>query len=132
MRLGKQKLVHLDKLTLVQQLRTKVQKIMEAKGSESSIPTVFDAWARPDEKPRFRPDLRQLTADAFTFHGAGTDTTAHTLTMGTWHLINNEDALHKLRNELRDAIAEPHSKELVSSSVLERLPYLVSNSRQIW
>jgi cytochrome P450 len=115
----------------VQKLRMKVQKIMEAKGSESSIPTVFDVWARPDEKRKFRPDLRQLTADAFTFHGAGTDTTAHTLTMGTWHLINNEDALHRLRNELHDAIADPDGKELVSSSVLERLPYLVSNSRRI-
>jgi cytochrome P450 len=115
----------------VQKLRMKVQKIMEAKGSESSIPTVFDVWARPDEKRKFRPDLRQLTADAFTFHGAGTDTTAHTLTMGTWHLINNEDALHRLRNELHDAIADPDSKELISSSVLERLPYLVSNSRRI-
>ena len=107
----------------------KVQKIMDAKGSESSIPTVFDVWAKPDEKRKFRPNLRQLTADAFTFHGAGTDTTAHALTMGTWHLINNEAALEKLRNELRNAIAHPDSKELVSSSVLERLPYLVSSSR---
>ena len=114
----------------MQQLSMKVQKIMDAKGSESSIPTVFDVWARPDEQRKFRPNLRQLTADAFTFHGAGTDTTAHSLTMGTWHLINNEDALRKLRNELHDAIPDPDSEKLVSSSVLERLPYLVSNSRQ--
>jgi cytochrome P450 len=73
------------------------------------------------------PSLTQLTADAFTFHGAGTDTTAHALTTATWHLLNNKECLTKLRKELAEAIPNPDSEQLVSSSVLENLPYLVSS-----
>jgi cytochrome P450 len=104
---------------------------MKAKGSRSSFPTVFDTWAKEDEKRMFTPSLRQLTADAFTFHGAGTDTTAHTLTMGTWFLINDEACLDKLRDELSTAIPEPNSEALVSSVSLEHLPYLVSSACNI-
>jgi cytochrome P450 len=67
-----------------------------------------------------------MTADAFTFHGAGTDTTAHTLTTATWHLINNKECLQKLRKEVNEAITDPENEQLVSSNVLENLPYLVS------
>jgi hypothetical protein len=118
-----------DSANILQQCGMKVQNIIKAKGSGSSLPTVFDAFAKPDEKRKFTPDLRQLTADAFTFHGAGTDTTAHTLTMGTWHLLNDETSLGKLRHELREAIVDPNSEKLVSSSILEHLPYLVSATR---
>jgi cytochrome P450 len=86
---------------------------------------VFDAWAKPDEKKKFTPTRRQMVADAFTFHGAGTDTTANVLTMGTWGLINDKEALEKLRVELREAIPDPNSEKMVSPSVLENLPYLV-------
>jgi cytochrome P450 len=105
---------------------------MDTKGSTSSFPTVFDTWAKQDEKRKFTPSLRQLTADAFTFHGAGTDTTAHTLTMGTWYLINDESCLAKLREELSKAISEPNSEMLVSLAVLENLPYLVSKIRRLF
>ena len=103
----------------------KVQNILRARGSFSSYPTVFDAWAVEDEKRKFRPTLRQMTADAFTFHGAGTDTTAHTLTMGTWYLLNDPVTLGNLRKELCTAIADLNSEKLISSSIIENLPYLV-------
>lgn len=73
------------------------------------------------------PTLTQMTADAFTFHGAGTDTTAHTLTTATWQLINNPQCAERLRKELQEAIPKAQSDKLVSSNVLENLPYLVRN-----
>jgi hypothetical protein len=99
-------------------------------GSGSSFPTVFDAWANPDlsEKRAFIPSMRQLTSDAATFHGAGTDTTATALMMGTWHLINNKKCLIKLRNEVKRAAVESKEVKLLSSTTLENLPYLVSSS----
>jgi hypothetical protein len=100
---------------------------MQNGGSQSPFPTVFDAWANPNHKRIWTPDIRQLTADAFTFHGAGTDTTAQTLTVATWHLVNNKECHERLRKELRDAIPESESDKLVSTNVLENLPYLVSH-----
>ena len=99
---------------------------MENKGSASSFPTVFDAWAKPEKKREFTPTLRQLTADAFSFFGAGTDSTANILTVATWGLINDKEARAKLQTELRSAITDPNSEKLVSWMVLENLPYLVS------
>ncbi|OAP57865.1 hypothetical protein AYL99_08603 [Fonsecaea erecta] len=109
---------------ITEQCGIKVKRIMQEGGSGSSYPTVFDAWAKPNEKRTFTPTLRQLTADAFTFHGAGTDTTAHALTTATWGLINNNESRKKLRAELKAAIPNPNSEHLVSSIVLENLPYL--------
>src|ERR1700742_1880282 len=99
---------------------------MQHGGSGGSFPTVFDAWAKPNEKRTWTPTMKQMTADAFTFHGAGTDTTAHTLMTTTWHLINNKECFNKLREEVREVIPEPDSEQLVSVNVLENLPYLVS------
>ncbi|KIW93014.1 uncharacterized protein Z519_06863 [Cladophialophora bantiana CBS 173.52] len=109
---------------ITEQCGIKVKEILREGGSGSSFSTVFDAWARPSEKREFTPTLKQLTADAFTFHGAGTDTTAHALTTATWVLINNKESLEKPREELKGAIPEPHGERLVSSSILESLPYL--------
>ncbi len=124
---------HTDSCTsFYKQCEFKVKRILASKGPESpsssGYPSVFQTWARnpDDEKRTFTPTLRQITADAFTFHGAGTDTTANTLTVGTWHLINEKDCLKKLQDELRGAIPEPESDPLVSWSTLENLPYLVS------
>lgn len=55
---------------------------------------------------------------------AGTDTTAHTLTIGTWYLMKNPTMLAKLRSELRTAIPDADSNELMSAWTLEQLPYL--------
>jgi cytochrome P450 len=56
----------------------------------------------------------------------GTDTTAHTLTMGTWYLLNNIDMVKTLRKELVDVIPDLDSAVTVSWVTLEKLPYLVS------
>ena len=56
----------------------------------------------------------------------GTDTTAHTLTTGTWYLINNPDMLKLLRKELVEVLPDVDSGVTVDWATLEKLPYLVS------
>lgn len=46
------------------------------------------------------------------------------MTVGTWYLMANPNMQSKLREELVQAIPEPHSSELVGISCLENLPYL--------
>lgn len=55
----------------------------------------------------------------------GTDTTAHTLTTGTWYLLNNIEMLETLRKELVEVIPDMDSAVVVSWVTLEKLPYLV-------
>ncbi len=89
---------------------------------------------------RYMPSFASLRADALVFYAAGkvqsflpyvsllklagTDVVAHTLTIGTWHLLQNPLILEKLQAELRDAGLNKRSMNM-SWSFLERLPYLV-------
>jgi hypothetical protein len=109
----------------------KIKKILESGGLErGSFPSVFDAWARPGEKRTFTPPVKGMICDAFAFHNAGTDTTAHTLTIGIWHLFKDKERLKRLRDEVTLLIPITKMDErLTSLSALEQLPYLVSDLR---
>lgn len=73
---------------------------------------------------RFKLEEDELTSDMFLLFAAGTDTTANTLTFGTWYLMNNTQARQRLVKELREAIPDAHSDKLKSWQELEKLPYL--------
>lgn len=64
------------------------------------------------------------TDEVLRFHGAGTDTTAHSLTIGIWYIMTNSAIRAKLREELRQMIPDANSTEIVSASKLENLSYL--------
>ena len=108
-----------------EQCEGKLMKILRDGGSQSGMPTVFDSWADPSlqKKRDWQPTLRQLRADAFTFHAAGADTTAHVMTIGIWNVMVNPEIRSKLRDELVNAIPDPDG-DIISASKLENLPYL--------
>ena len=56
--------------------------------------------------------------------GAGADTTANTLAVTHFYILNNSKIRRKLEKELREAL--PHKDAPVELSVVEKLPYLVS------
>lgn len=57
-----------------------------------------------------------------TINGAGTETTAHTLGVITYHLCENPDMLQKLRAELKHVdLSSKNTRKLLQ---LEQLPYL--------
>lgn len=56
--------------------------------------------------------------------GAGTDTTAGTLCVGTWMLLNDNEALQNLNHELRTVMPDKDSP--VDLITVEGLPFLVS------
>jgi cytochrome P450 len=56
--------------------------------------------------------------------GAGSDTTAATLTITHFHLLNNPSILAKLRAELDTVL--PDRDAFAKLSAVEQLPYLVS------
>ena len=81
----------------------------------------------PDQsKGQFTPSDHELTADAVLMFGAGTDTTANTLVVGTWHILNEPRILQRLKDELRQVM--PNKTDTPGWATLENLPYLVRAS----
>ncbi|KAK7905311.1 hypothetical protein LTR67_000031 [Exophiala xenobiotica] len=92
---------------------------------DPSMPSIFQIALLPEPKNgRSAPGLKELTADALVFFGAGTDTTAHALTTGTWFLLKNPMILARLRKELCFAIVDVDSPTILSWIELEKLPFL--------
>lgn len=91
--------------------------------SSDHRPTVFDTALNPDlGKGRIRPTIDELSADSLLLLMAGTDTTAHALTIATYNVLREPNVLRKLKAELRAAILNKDS--WAECAELEKLPYL--------
>lgn len=71
------------------------------------------------------PDITETRVlhEYITIVAAGTETTAHTMTVCTFHVLNDKEVLQKLRAELEETFPEKKEMDL---QTLEQLPYLVS------
>nr|UVI58166.1 cytochrome P450 monooxygenase [Aspergillus subramanianii] len=69
------------------------------------------------------PDIneKRILHEYITIVAAGTETTAHTMTICTFHVLNDKQILRKLRAELDESF--PGNKEM-DLQTLEQLPYL--------
>ena len=125
-------LVYLNPLSKIQvdfQTETKkeVRKVL-AEGNEKAegeYRTIFHEIQASD-LPESEKGENRLTDEAFIFITAGTETTARTLAVISFHIMDNPDVLQLLREELKTVMPDP--KSTVTSSTLENLPYLVSST----
>lgn len=83
---------------------------------------VFDALA-DSSVPAEERTLDRLEDESALLLGAGTETTARSITVSMFYLIQHKDIMKKLRAELKTVLKTPRSK--ASWSDLEKLPYLV-------
>ncbi|CZR51378.1 related to cytochrome P450 CYP3/CYP5/CYP6/CYP9 subfamilies [Phialocephala subalpina] len=88
---------------------------------QSSHPTIFHELLESDLPPQEK-SVNRLADEAQLMIGAGLETTAWTLTVTSFHLINNPTISKKLRTELEAAIPNPNAE--LDSLSLEKLPYL--------
>jgi len=91
----------------------------EGKRSEG---TIFQALLDSDLPPQEKTANR-LQDEGSTLVAAGSETTAKSLSVITFYLLQDKAKLEKLRQELRTVIPTPDSP--VSLTALEKLPYLV-------
>ena len=110
----------------VQQLEyvSQVQSILshnDETGSESHA-TVFHSLRDDDDLPLSEKSLPRLVMEAQSLVGAGTLTSAHMLSMTTYHVLMNPPILSRLMAELEEAI--PDVSMPCSLQNLERIPYL--------
>jgi cytochrome P450 len=103
-----------------------VKDIMEGKedkeGKETvdGKPTVFHHLLNSDLPPQEKT-LERLWQEGQVIVGAGTETTANTLTITTFHLLDNPEKLKRLRSELETVMPDPSSPAKLQE--LEQLPY---------
>lgn len=85
---------------------------------------MFRTALNPDtDKGQYRPSEKELTGDAVLMFTAGTHTTAHALTTGTWNMIKKPEIWKCARSEIATLIKVDGT---ATNQELERLPYLVS------
>lgn len=85
--------------------------------------TIFDALNDPSLLPPEERTLDRLQDEGQILLAAGSETTAKTLTVIAFHLLNNPGLLSTLRQELQAVM--PMWSTAVTWTDLEKLPYLV-------
>lgn len=88
---------------------------------KQSTRTIFHTLRDSDLPPQERT-LTRLSQEGEIFTGAGSETTAKTLSTILFYLASHPRCMKKLKDELRTAM--PDRDRLASWSQLERLPYL--------
>lgn len=88
-----------------------------------SHPTIFHEILR-SKLPAREKTLERLGQEAGIVVGAGTLTTAWTLTVAMYQILSSPPILAKLKKELTAAIPDPSSPPPIA--VLEKLPYLAA------
>lgn len=117
------KMIHPYALALKDQkndIRRRVDEFLSGQGSKSG--SVIEKLSGSDVPDHFRLADR-LTDEGFSLVIGGTETTARSLSLGMFHLINEPHLRKKLREELRSVMPTPDSKPTWNE--LEQLPYLV-------
>ncbi|KAJ6139929.1 hypothetical protein N7471_006415 [Penicillium samsonianum] len=109
------------KARLRQQADDTLQKQGLRKVDSEARLTIFDALTSL-EVPEKERTLDRLEDESALLLGAGTETTARSITVAMFYLIHNKDIMAKLRAELRNVLVTPLSK--ASLVDLEQLPYL--------
>jgi cytochrome P450 len=102
----------------------KQKKSKETKESdEKSIDSIFDTLVGPNV-PENEKTVDRLVDESALLLGAGTETTARSLAVSMFHVMNDKEIGNKLREELKTVMEKPTSK--ATWTELEHLPYLVS------
>lgn len=89
------------------------------KGEPSTHPPLFNGLANARLPPEERTEER-VNHEIVSLVGAGTETTANTLAVITFHVLDKPQILNRLRNELGNVMHDG-----ISVHMLEQLPYLV-------
>ncbi|KAH9905309.1 cytochrome P450 [Xylariomycetidae sp. FL2044] len=82
-------------------------------------PFVFEEMLKSDALSESDKSVYRMTGDGMILMSAGTETTAWTLTVLTYHLLSNAELMSRLRAEL-----ESTDPERLAWTELEKLPYL--------
>jgi len=94
--------------------------------STKTTPTVTKAIFESPHLPVHEKSIRRIFDEIEVVIGAGTETTGHTLTLITYHVLSNSRILRALKQELEKAASEHNvsQDEYLDFNIIESLPYL--------
>ncbi|KAJ5085427.1 benzoate 4-monooxygenase cytochrome P450, partial [Penicillium argentinense] len=102
--------------------RRQAAEVLKGKKEKTSGPeTLFDALTA-DDIPEEEKTLDRLDDEASVLFGAGTETTARTLSIACFYLAKDPKLMERLRGELKLVMPSPESRPTWSQ--LEQLPIL--------
>ncbi|KAL2011466.1 hypothetical protein VTN00DRAFT_4184 [Thermoascus crustaceus] len=106
-------------------LKAQLREVKEGKAPKSGIAgtTIFHELLNSKVLPKREKTVERLWQEGQVVIGAGTETTAWTLSVIVFYLLSNTHVLFKLRQELEAAIPDPST--LPPLTGLEQLPYLI-------
>jgi len=113
---------------LYQLLRRQVQRSIDEQNAKikntDGLPrNIFQSLLESDLPPEDKT-VERLRQEAQLLLGAGSDTVANSLSITTFHLVDNPEKMSKLASELEKAMPDPN--ESARLTIVEQLPYLVS------
>ncbi|KAF1999717.1 cytochrome P450 [Amniculicola lignicola CBS 123094] len=103
-------------------MKAQVEATLAQKGEKSTEHRTIFEELRDSKLPPEERTVARLVDEAAIVVGAGSHTTAHTLAMMTYHLLNTPASLEKLLADLDSAMPDPNI--CLSWQELEQLPYL--------
>lgn len=106
-------------------LLRRTEEFLQNKSSTSETGTVMEVMCGPSMPEDMRGAVR-LSNEGFSLIIGGTETTARSLVVAAFHILDNMSIKTKLREELRTVMPTPESRPTWRQ--LEQLPYLVSIS----
>ncbi|CAI0647710.1 unnamed protein product [Colletotrichum noveboracense] len=110
-------------------LKQQIEPILDGKDSQpgAASRTIFH-MLRDSDLPSEEKTLQRLCDEAEILTGAGSETTAQTLTRILFYLKSVPDTLKRLRDEIDAAM--PSATEILCWADLQKLPYLTSVIRE--
>lgn len=112
-----------DFLTFKEDLQKQIDGVLQRHREGKDNHTVFDEIL-DSNLPEFEKRPERLLEDAQNIAIAGTETTAWSLSVIEYHLLNNPSILRKLKSELE--VAMPDLSAPVYIKEVEQLPYLTA------
>ena len=101
---------------MIQELRNQIKAIMASSNSNDykdlDHPTIFHEILSSGLLPPKDLSFDRLTQEAMLLNGAGIETTSWSLTVATFHILNNPSIEKRLKEELK--IAMPNPAEILS------------------
>ncbi|KAJ5165325.1 uncharacterized protein N7500_007155 [Penicillium coprophilum] len=107
-------------------LLRRTEKFLQSEPSKSTTPSVMEVMCGPS-MPQDMRDVVRLSNEGFSLIIGGTETTARSLSIAAFYLLQNKSIKTKLREELRTVMPTPESRPTWRQ--LEQLPYL---SALVW
>ncbi|KAL9124190.1 MAG: hypothetical protein Q9217_006456 [Psora testacea] len=110
-----------QQLSLEKQVNEMKASLAQGKKDTEQRTIFYDILSNDQVRPQEK-ETEHLVTEAQAVVGAGTVTTAHTLSILVYHLLSNPDILARTQNELRALMADLDTKPRWQH--LEQLPYL--------